>query len=80
MDASKNLNLSLDLSFELVLATLFIHSELRLINQRLAKAEVLLEQLRRCHLLHYSYTSTSTEDERMPPQTPPSLNTEKPPS
>jgi len=37
------------------------HNELRLINQELAKCQVALEQLRRCHLIPYPVSSNTVE-------------------
>lgn len=43
------------------LEILLKHNELRLINQELAKCQVALEQLRRCHLIPYPSTEGSYE-------------------
>lgn len=42
------------------LEILLKHNELRLINQELAKCQVALEQLRRCHLIPYPTSQTSS--------------------
>lgn len=44
------------IQFQLGLEILYKHDELRLINQELAKCQVALEQLRRCHLIPYPVT------------------------
>lgn len=41
------------IQYQFGLETLLKHDELRLINQELAKCQVALEQLRRCHLIPY---------------------------
>ncbi|KAF4591809.1 ADA HAT complex component 1 [Ophiocordyceps camponoti-floridani] len=46
------------------LEVLLKHSELRLVNQELAKCQVALEQLRRCHLIPYPQ-SCSTPDQML---------------
>ncbi|KAI0400489.1 hypothetical protein F4802DRAFT_483876 [Xylaria palmicola] len=43
------------------LEVLLKHNELRLINQELAKCQVALEQLRRCHLIPYPVTAPTPE-------------------
>ncbi|KAI0446255.1 hypothetical protein F4803DRAFT_61877 [Xylaria telfairii] len=43
------------------LEILLKHDELRLINQELAKCQVALEQLRRCHLIPYPVTAPTPE-------------------
>ena len=43
------------------LEILLKHKELRLINQELAKCQVALEQLRRCHLVPYPTTQATSE-------------------
>ncbi|KAI0471338.1 hypothetical protein F4859DRAFT_515554 [Xylaria cf. heliscus] len=43
------------------LEILLKHDELRLINQELAKCQVALEQLRRCHLIPYPITAPTPE-------------------
>lgn len=48
MEAAKEV-----IQYQLGLEILLKHDELRLINQELAKCQVALEQLRRCHLLPY---------------------------
>ncbi|KAK0614999.1 hypothetical protein B0T17DRAFT_498506 [Bombardia bombarda] len=60
LDQDLNLNLNLDLErakdviqYQFGLEILLKHDELRLINQELAKCQVALEQLRRCHLMPY---------------------------
>ncbi|KAI1822172.1 hypothetical protein F4861DRAFT_414599 [Xylaria intraflava] len=45
----------------LSLEILLKHDELRLINQELAKCQVALEQLRRCHLIPYPVTAPTPE-------------------
>lgn len=49
---------------QLGLEILLKHKELRLINQELGKCQVALEQLRRCHLIPYP-TSQSTSQSRL---------------
>lgn len=46
---------------QLSLEILLKHNELRLINQELAKCQVALEQLRRCHLIPYPTSQGTTE-------------------
>lgn len=43
------------------LEILLKHNELRLINQELAKCQVALEQLRRCHLIPYPVSQSTSE-------------------
>lgn len=50
---------TLDSQFSLEI--LLKHQELRLINQELAKCQVALEQLRRCHLIPYPTTQATPE-------------------
>lgn len=44
------------------LEILFKHRELRLIDQEIAKCQVALEQLRRCHVIPYPATSSSVDN------------------
>lgn len=47
--------------YQFGLEILLKHNELRLINQELAKCQVALEQLRRCHLIPYPITCPTPE-------------------
>ncbi|EHA48352.1 hypothetical protein MGG_01008 [Pyricularia oryzae 70-15] len=49
------------IQFQLSLEILNKHNELRLIDQELAKCQIALEQLRRCHLIPYPVTCPTPE-------------------
>ena len=49
------------IQFQFGLEVLLKHDELRLINQELAKCQVALEQLRRCHLIPYPVSCPTPE-------------------